>query len=238
MSSRFSDLIDVIIWRFSPYFKEFSPYTFGLLLILILTFYYRKSVSADFRRLFPLLVYWPLSEFAGIVFKQEWGNNAPVHHIYTVLYYLLVVYYFYPLLKSEKGMKFYFIASSTLLILFAVLNAYFFQPLKVMPTNAIMFHCLFILVIALFSFKQMLANPIPTLLRYQSQFWISAGLLVFNSWAFFFFALHAYFLRVGNYPLILLNIPGIFAFVMLLLFLLAFWAEVKTNHFRYEHSAK
>ncbi|MHB1278153.1 MAG: hypothetical protein ACYC1Q_07125 [Bacteroidia bacterium] len=232
MSSQYSNLLDFIT-------REFSPYTFGLLLILILTFHYRRSVSAEFRRLFPLLVYWPLSEFAGIACRLAIGSNTPVHHLYTVLYYLLVVYYFYPLLRAEKGMKFYFIASSILLSLFTVLNAILFQPLMVvMPTNAIMFHCLFILTITLFSFKQMLANPIPMLLRYQSQFWISAGLLVFNSWAFFFFATHAYFLQIGNYPLLFLKIPGIIAFVMLLLFLMAFWAEIKTNQFRHERIAK
>ncbi|HCS20523.1 MAG TPA: hypothetical protein DIW47_08180 [Bacteroidetes bacterium] len=220
--------------------EELSPYTVGLLLILFLTYYYRKSVSSEFRRLFPLLIYWPISEFVGIATRREYVSNTHVHHVYTVVYYLLLIYYFYPLLKAEKGMKFYFIASSILLFAFTVLNAMLFQPFMVaMPTNAIMFHCLFILVIALFSFKQMLANPIPTLLRYKSQFWISTGLLIFNSWVFFFFALHAYFLRIGgDYPRSFLNIPSIFAFVMLLLFLLAFWAEVKTNQFRHEHSAK
>lgn len=220
--------------------EELSPYTAGLLLILFLTYYYRKSVSREFRRLFPLLIYWPISEFVGIATRREFISNTHVHHVYTVVYYLLLVYYFYPLLKAEKGMKVYFIASCILLFTFTVLNAILFQPLMAeMPTNAIMFHCLFILVIALFSFKQMLANPIPTPLRYQSQFWISAGLLIFNSCVFFFFALHAYFLRIGGeYPRFFLNIPGIFAFVMLLLFLLAFWAEVKTNQFRHEHSTK
>lgn len=222
MPSLFSNVLEALT-------REFGPYNFGLLLILCLMLFFQKRVSKEFRRLYPLLFYWVVSEYMGIVVAVVYEGNAPVHHLFTVVYYLLLVYYFYPILKEETGMKFYFIASSAVLFVFALLNALYFQPLMVMPTNAIMFHCLFILAITLFSFKQMLANPIAVPLQYQSQFWISAGFLVFNSWAFFFFATHAYFLQIGAYPELFYKIPQLISFIMLLFFLASFRAEIKTN---------
>jgi hypothetical protein len=231
MPSVFSDTL-------ATFSREFGPYYFGLLLLPFLCFFFRKKVSTEFRRLFPLMAYWAVSEYVGLVAAERIGSNAPVHHLYTVVYYLLAVYYFYPLLKAEKGMVFYLFASCFLLFLFSVLNAIYFQPWLVTPTNAIMVHCLFLLTICLFSFKQLLENPIALPLQYQSQFWVSAGILVFNSWAFFFFATHAYFLQIGNYPLLFLRIPELFSFIMLLFFLAAFWAEIKTNQTRNEPLTK
>lgn len=227
MSTRLSSILDYAT-------SQFDLYHFGLLVILFLCLIFRKTVSPEYRRLFPLLIYWGFSEYMGFVCSVLIGVNGPVYHVYTIVYYLLAVYYYYPQLKKESGMKIYFLLSSSVLVVFTLLNAYFFQPLLVMPTNAIMIHCLFLLALTLFSFKQMLANPIATPIYFQSRFWVSVAILVFNSWSFFFFAAHAYFVQLSNYPLSFYQITRYFSIVLLILMISSFIAEIKSTRYRDE----
>lgn len=169
-------------------------------------------MSKEFNRIVPLLVVWSISDilaiFSAIIFK----NNSPVFHAYALIGLLLLLTYYYPQLKDLPHMRSVFFIGVLGYGIIWGLNLMFFQPLLILPSNAIMFASVLILFFVLTSFKYMLDHPIETSLFLQPRFWVNTGILIFYSSTFFYFFVHTYLHKIGQYPSFLkpvLVIPNI-----------------------------
>jgi hypothetical protein len=123
------------------------------------------------------------------------GTNAPVLHIEDLLEYIFcasIYYYFF----TNKNIKIAIITSIIVITIFAIINAFTWQPLlKAFPTNITLPAFAILTILSLLLFRQMLLSPVNIPLLSQGVFWYNTAILFYSTTLFFIIGLSNYQLR-------------------------------------------
>jgi hypothetical protein len=115
----------------------------------------------------------------GIIFLLQVENkpSMSIYHIYSVVELCLLSMFFQESVSLLKERKIAF--SVTMLgIGFALINAWFFQPLETMNTNFLLFEAALVIICCLFSLHQVLTKELRPAHKFRL-FWLSCLMLVY-----------------------------------------------------------
>lgn len=111
-------------------------------------------------------------------------NNLPLLHLFTVIEFTLLVWCLGQLLSTSK----YFILFLQLIfILFASINALYFQDIWHFNTNARGLECLLLIIFSLKYYHQLFVALKVTQLEKDPGFWLSTSILIYFSANLFIF---------------------------------------------------
>lgn len=194
------------------------------------SFFKRSSSSVR-----PVIVYLGLvlaleisSYYMAVIYK----NNMPGFHISMPIYFVVIGIFFYRNIVDERVKKTipWTVAA---LLLFAIVNAIFFQPLKSFPDNVSKGTTFFYIVWAALLFIQHLDNSAAENIFKNPVFIATIAIMWFNTISLSFFLLYP-FMTKHNLPTASVNIIHYFSnYVYYLLLVLSIYlAKVQTNHDR------
>ena len=183
----------------------------------------------------PVIVYLGLvlaleisSYYMAVIYK----NNMPGFHISMPIYFVVIGIFFYRNIVDERVKKTipWTVAA---LLLFAIVNAIFFQPLKSFPDNVSKGTTFFYIVWAALLFIQHLDNAAAENIFKNPVFIATIAIMWFNIISLSFFLLYP-FMTKHNLPTASVNIIHYFSnYVYYLLLILSIYlAKVQTNHDR------
>ena len=146
------------------------------------------------RIIFAIVVLTVFNDSLTIVLNRNEQNNLWVYHFYEPLYFLLVALLYRKTVEFGSMRKAVDILTIVFLI-FSVINSIFFQPLDQFNANAIRIGMIVFIVLVLVYFQSLLKAQSYTELERKPVFWMSVGLLLYNSGALTIFILGDYFLE-------------------------------------------
>ncbi len=191
------------------------------LIVLVLGMIRFKKLTMPFQ----LLVVWLLLNFLlDAQALNRWvvsifKNNAPLSHAESIIEYPFYGMVYYYLLKSKRFKK-YILISISLIVVFGIANALFFQPFtKVFPTYLIQATEVLYMLFAILLYKQMLQHTLPVSILKQSVFWFNTAMLFFSTTMFLNLSLMNYYTvyHPNGFPIILdfwYSIDIIFSFLL------------------------
>lgn len=156
-------------------------------------FAWKKLVESQ-RIIYLLVIITFINDSLTIHLNRQSQNNLWVYHFFVPLYFCVLVYLYRKSLNSlpVKSVLYWCIG---LFLVFSTTNSLFIQPLDSFNTNAITTSMVFYIILTIIYFYQLLAESLYTELERNPVFWLSAGVLLYNSGALILFILANYFLE-------------------------------------------
>lgn len=146
-------------------------------------FRYRK-LTKPFRVLAVSVFIVFIFNVASQILIARYHNNAPSLQVETITEFVIYAYIYYLLLKSALIKKLLGIVIF-IAVLFAIFNAAYLQPfLKVFPTNIYLPSQIFLAILSLLLFNQMLLYPTKINITKQSGFWYNTATLFYATTMF------------------------------------------------------
>lgn len=158
----------------------------------------------------------------GFSLKNFWVYNA-----YTISSFLFYFYWYYTILKS-KNFKRTIVVFTGIFLVVAIVSL-FYQSWLEYHSYSFNVGALFVLVLTLFHFYQLLKSDEILIVKYKLSFWISTALLLFYMGMIPLFSLSSFIkFRGASYILILLGLNIILYGCYIIGFL---WTNKKYNRF-------
>lgn len=168
-------LYDLIFW--------FSILSY-LIPIGIITFHISKTEN----RLFNVLLIYPilcfLTEIISLIFRDVYGNNNPILHIYTFLAFPAISLFYYRVLLKEKILSIFVVIN--FLFLLVCLYSFFITP-GAREINKIpyLFLTLYVLFISCYDFYKIYTEMKVSNLFQDGLFWVNSAFLIYFSSTFY-----------------------------------------------------
>lgn len=166
----------------------------------------QKKIWLRFLTLAFLLAF--LSEIVSRYLAYEIQNSFPPYHFFNPINYVLMACCYYYLHPRTDFMRYYVPASSIILVCFSIINSIYLQELLTFPSNPILLGGVFILVMILYSYLQMLKYPNVLPLLQQAQFWFNTGNLLMFAPQFFYWAFFNFLMQTGDFPQFIFDFFG------------------------------
>lgn len=144
----------------------------------LFSLYRNKTCEQELKIISILLGLTLLSESIAHWAAVHLHNNNFVYHIFAPLQLFIIALFYQQALPPFGRYKLGWVIGSTGIII-AVLNAIFFQPLKVLNTYFLLFEGLLVIAIALYSFLALLKDKTERPFFRVPLFWVSTALLFF-----------------------------------------------------------
>ena len=161
----------------------------GVILLAILgglyNLRYRDTAS---KILLVLLCLTLASELASHLAAIRYQNNMFVYHFFAPVQLIIIGLYFDSINNNKRSRIGMLVG--VLGIAVAIVNNLFFQSIKVLNSNFLLFEGLMIMTLALFSFQRILSNDSVDIFRYK-HFWVIVVLIFFWSITYTAFALYS-----------------------------------------------
>lgn len=190
---------------------------------VVLCFIKRKKLTAPFIRLFYFLIWNLLIEILAYTFMQFKINNLPLLHIYTLGEFLLFSYFFMSLIKKpdafKKGLKYFIIAGSALI----VLNSVLVQSLFEFNTIAKTFVQISIITYAVLYFYNLSENQSYSWQMSKSLRLVNSAILIYYCGSLFIFMYGKLSLKDVDGYVVFWAFNAILNFIFQLLILLGLW---------------
>lgn len=160
----------------------------GVIFLAILGGVYKlKHKDTASKILLVLLCLTLVSEFITYWAAIKFGNNMFVYHFFAPIQLVLLGIYFDNLEHRFRRKIGLLIGASGIVI--AIVNTAFFQPLKILNSNFLLFEGLVIMGLALYTFQRILADERIDIYKYR-HFWMIVILIFFwsvtyTTWALF-----------------------------------------------------
>jgi len=163
-----------------------------LVIVLIIGIVCYTKLTKAFRVLtftIPVtLLFDSLSKLSAHLYK----TNALVLHLECLALYILYAMVYYHLFRRKKIKKFTF-ASTIAIVVFAVINAIFLQPLnRIFPSYLYIVSNTMLVIFSVLLFRQMLLFPTSINITSQGIFWFNTSMLFFSTTMFLNLALTNY----------------------------------------------
>lgn len=165
-------------------------------------FLFRK-LSLPYRAVTLLLLFTLIGEIAGRVLAYQYDNSSPAYHFLIPLKIILTSFIYsclLPVRRSIRAVLLYIVTS--FFVCLVVMNSKYYQPLSVLPTNAILIESFIVIIYSLVYFYFMFQNPLEIKLSRQPVFWLNSGNLIFYSATFFVWGFYHYFLKSSHVPVL------------------------------------
>lgn len=172
------------------------------------------------------------AEIISFFMAKIYRNNMPGYHIFNPLQLGIWAYFFYSAIEDEKFKKSIPWTMAGML-LFAVINTLFFQPLKTLPDNFMRVATLINIIWAGLLFMQLLDAPGRENIFKNPLFIVAVAVMWFNIISSFYFILYGFMVK---YKLSTLYVHQIHGFSNLVYYILFFVAMLllkpSLNHVR------
>lgn len=161
---------------------------FGLVALGILRY---RIMDNGSKRIFYLMVLALLCET--ITKYNSPFIKSPTYHIYNLLEMVVITSYFIYTVRIKH--KWIYLMLCLFYIGIEVTNDILYQPLRKFNSNFIIFECLLVIPMALYSLYKILINDSIEEMRKYVHFWFWTMLLVYFSSSFFFWPFVVYFYK-------------------------------------------
>lgn len=182
-----------------------------MLILTVLTCLVRyKTLDRGSRLMFYLIIFGLLSESLAV--SEEFSSyKSPAYHVYNVIEIVLITKYFLYTINNKN--RAIFVLLCLLYIGVEIGNDLLYQPIRKFNSNFIIFECLLIIPMALYSlYRIQLNDGIEQISRYV-HFWFWTCLLLFFSSSFFFWPFVVYFYKhnqlyynISSYTHLIMNL--------------------------------
>lgn len=175
--------------------------------------------------LLTLLVLAFLAEAVSFYLSRSSSNSYPVFHLYALLEYGLLALIYSRGFKSI-GLSKVLMSSVFLMVVYAILNVIFFQPLTVPNTNVTIVSSVIMIVVSVLFFFRVLNEMRYAQIEKSAMFWISIGVLIY-----FASSLIMFFYLTGIAPAVLGDVEVVimvnifFNIIHYLCFNIALWMD-------------
>ncbi|MCB0457477.1 MAG: hypothetical protein KDC91_07005 [Flavobacteriaceae bacterium] len=209
-------------------FLSYIPLGLELLTAIIAIVTFSKYKNSNEKYFLYFLWYTFLIEILGAVLGEIiLVNNYGVYNTFTITSMLFYFYWYYTILKKPSFKKAVIVFS----ILFSIVSflSLCFQSWDVYHSYTFVTGALFLLVLTLFHFYQLLNSDEVLIVKYKLSFWISTALLLFYVGMIPLFFLSQYTNIMGlSYQIILLSLNVILYGCYMIGFL---WTKKEYNRF-------
>ncbi len=167
---------------------RFVIYLSVVFLAILGGIYKLKGKDQASKILVLLLCLTLLTEFTAYWAAIKFRNNMFVYHFFAPIQLIVLGIYFDNIDAHKKRRIGFFIG--TLGAIIAIVNTIYFQPLKMLNSNFLLFEGLIIMGLALYSFQHILTNEKIDIYKY-GHFWIIVILIFFWSVTYTIWALYS-----------------------------------------------
>lgn len=145
-----------------------------------------KKLSPLFKRLFRIVLFFAVMEFAATFYKKAFGNNLDLFHFFTIVEFALLFSMFASYLSIGKRYLFTAIAAFTLV---AVIDMFYVNTIATFNSFVKPIESLVLTLMAFYYyFTNLNTGPATNIFR-QPMFWFSTSVLIYFSVNFFTFLL-------------------------------------------------
>ncbi len=173
--------------------REFVIYLLIIAIGFVIGIIYYKR-NRQLRPIVILLGVTLVSEIVSRVLAYQIRNSNPAYHFFTPIQILLWGVFFLMVIKNQKIKTAIFLFSATL-VLFSMINTFFWQGLKIFPENVLRMETIFLIFCSICLFIEMLDRPSGENIFKNPFFIVAIGVLWFNLVSFIFFESHNFFLK-------------------------------------------
>ena len=166
-----------------------------------------KKLSAPIRGLTHVILITLISEMTAEYLSYKKNNNSEVYHFYVIISFWLYFLIYYNLFKSIR-LKLIFFNLAILFTIFCVINSLFYEKLDNIPSINLMLNNVFLVILSLFCFKNLIdQNPFEDI-RGNSFFWLNTSVLVYYTLQIFSWGIMNYLIKAHKnvMPLIIFGI--------------------------------
>ncbi len=171
-------------------------YTFLLFIVAVIALYRFKTLDLAGKIFSLLIVTTSITECASLYCSHYYHNNIAIYTVFSVVQMVLTCLYFnYSVdVFYKRNLGYHFAGIS---IVVGILNIIYLQSLNALNNYYLVFECLCIISMALFSFFRLLLMHEQLRIKYYFHFWLPTCLVFFWSVTFFCWSLYGYFQHAG-----------------------------------------
>ena len=204
------------------------PYFFIAVNVLVgcLTFSWHSNIQ---RMLFVLIIVTGISESISKILWYQKLNNLPVFHFFAVIEFAVFLLIYEKAYGAKVSNANPFRLGIYAMVVFALLNAIFFQQLTEFNSNVITVSAATMTILSLLYFYKLLKEVSHVSLESQPIFWINVGVLIyFSSSLVFFLASNSLAGKSLDIRGIVWGTHAIFNVFHYIAFSIALWVKPKT----------
>jgi hypothetical protein len=153
---------------------------------------YRRKVQL--RPVIILLGVTLAAELSSYYMAIMYRNNMPVSHFFNPVQMIIWAVFFYSVIEDPRIKK-AIVWITTAMLVFAVTNSFFLQPIKTFPDNFLKLETMLFVLWGAALFIQQLDSESDVSIFKDSLFVTSVAVLWFNLISFLFFLLYAYMIK-------------------------------------------
>ena len=204
------------------------PLGLELLAAIFATVYFKKYRDSSDKFFVYFLWYTFLLEITGRLLEKAFGlNNIWLYNAFTITSFLFYFYWFINILNGKTLKKIVIIFAGVFLIVAFV--SLYYESWLVYHKYAFIVGALFVLVLTVLHFYQLLRSDEVLEVRFKLSFWISTGLLLFYMGMIPLFILSEYMrVRSFSFNVILISLNVILYSCYIIGFI---WTKKKYNRF-------
>lgn len=168
--------------------SRFIIYMIVIVLAILGGLYKLKYQDSGSKVIVALLCLTLLSEYSAHWAALKFGNNMFVYHFFAPIQLIILGVYFDKVDRFNRRRIGLFIG--TLGAIIAIVNTIYFQPLKMLNSNFLLFEGLIIMGLALYRFQRILTDEKIDIYKY-GHFWMIVILIFFWSITYMWWALYS-----------------------------------------------
>ena len=190
--------------------------------------HYRKYRASNEKYFLIFLWYTFLVDLVGAGLGHIYNlDNYWLYNGYLVTMYLFYFYWYYRILKSRVFRRFTRLFSAVFIVV--AFASFIFQPINIYHMYTFNVGALFVLILTVFHFYQLLNDDQVLIVKYKLSFWISTGLLLFSVGMIPLFSLSEYLdFQGAGYIITLVSLNVILYGCYIIGFI---WTKKSYNHF-------
>ena len=190
--------------------------------------HYRKYRASNEKYFLIFLWYTFLVDLVGAALGHIYNvDNYWLYNGYLVTMYLFYFYWYYQILKSNAFRRFTRFFSAVFILV--ALASFIWQPMDNYHMYTFNVGALFVLILTVFHFYQLLNDDQVLIVKYKLSFWISTGLLLFSVGMIPLFSLSEYLdFQGAGYIITLVSLNVILYGCYIIGFI---WTKKSYNHF-------
>lgn len=177
------------------YLALFLPFLIILFIGVVIGFVQFRH-KRDLRPIIVLFVVTLLSEILSYYMAKVYRNNMPLAHFFNPIQLCIWAWFYYNTFKDRRVKK-TIVWVTVGMLLFAVLNTLYLQPLKTFPDNFIRVETMLFIILGSYLFLTRLDVPGSISIFKDPLFVTAVAVLWFNLLAFLFFLLYGYMSKHG-----------------------------------------
>lgn len=207
---------------------SFYVYLFVIILAIISGCINYKKTDKCGKLILLLLIITLISESIGLILILLKKSKFPLYHFFVPVEILLYTIYFILLIKPYNNLR-YILASSIFWPLAGMLNMIFLQPMHKLNSNMLIIENVVVVAMALYAlYKILLNDKIVNVLNYP-HFWVWTFSLIYECYAFFFWALFESLIRRSPYRMVIIDSQDIINIALYVAICFSFFLYPKKN---------